>query len=80
MGFLLDTHVFLWWLEDHTRLSKKTRGILANPSARVFVSAVSIWEMAIKISLKKLSLRDISANELGALPGRRGGALLFYFF
>lgn len=68
MGFLLDTHVFIWWLQDHARLSRKLRVTLGDSRARVFVSAISIWEIAIKMSLGKFVLRGIETYELGNLP------------
>lgn len=53
MHFLLDTHVFIWWLADDKQLSKKARKIIATAS-EVYISSASIWEAAIKIGLKKL--------------------------
>jgi len=56
-GFLLDTHVILWALSDSPRLPARHREILADGSA-CHVSAVSIWEIAIKKSLGKLDISD----------------------
>jgi PIN domain nuclease of toxin-antitoxin system len=50
---LLDTHVVLWWLEDDARLSRSARESIA-AEARVSVSAVTVWEIAIKKALGKL--------------------------
>lgn len=52
MRLLLDTHLFLWALSEPDRLPSGFREEL--DSARVFVSAASIWEVAIKASLGKL--------------------------
>ena len=52
-SLLLDTHVFLWWLEDHPRISAGLRTAVGT-SSLVFVSAASAWEAAIKASLGKL--------------------------
>jgi PIN domain nuclease of toxin-antitoxin system len=71
-GFLLDTHIFLWWLQDNPRLPKAVRKTLADPDAVVFVSAVSIWEIAIKASLRKLTLRNLSPQLLRKLPEASG--------
>src|SRR2546422_10282533 len=54
---LLDSHVFLWWLRDDRRLSRRARAAIAAPGASVVVSAASIWEIAIKLSLGKLQWR-----------------------
>jgi PIN domain nuclease of toxin-antitoxin system len=54
---LLDTHVVLWALEDNPRLAPAARSLLADPSNECWVSAVSVWEIAIKVSIGKLALR-----------------------
>jgi len=53
---LLDTHAFLWWVEDAPQLSAKAREQIADASRSCFVSVASCWEMAIKSSLGKLRL------------------------
>jgi len=55
---LLDTHVFLWWVEDAPALSHKARKVIVDSENQCFLSLVSIWEMAIKLSLGKLKLPD----------------------
>ena len=59
---LLDTHVLLWALEDNQALSVDARQSIADTRNEVFVSAVSIWEMAIKRSLGKLRAPDNLAD------------------
>ena len=44
MRLLLDTHIFLWTLDDSPRLSRRAREIMTAPGAECFVSAVSFWE------------------------------------
>jgi PIN domain nuclease of toxin-antitoxin system len=56
MNLLLDTHVLLWWLGDESKLSKKAKEAIASGENRVFVSAVSIWEIVIKEALGKLQV------------------------
>ena len=56
MSFLLDTHAFLWFVNDHRSLSRIAKNIIEDQQSLVFVSAVSIWEMAIKSSLRKLAV------------------------
>ena len=58
MGFLLDTHVLLWWLANDPKLSADVREIIRNPVNDSFVSAATIWEIAIKTSLGKLKQPD----------------------
>lgn len=51
MNLLLDTHVALWAITDHPRLSAGARELILAPRAVVWVSAVSVWEVAIKHAL-----------------------------
>jgi PIN domain nuclease of toxin-antitoxin system len=56
MNLLLDTHVFLWFIAGDERLSKTARTLIENADNEVFLSQASLWEIAIKISLGKLTL------------------------
>lgn len=58
MRLLLDTHAFLWWIEDAPALSRKARAAIADPQNQCLLSLVSSWEMAIKLSLGKLKLPE----------------------
>jgi PIN domain nuclease of toxin-antitoxin system len=55
---LLDTHVFLWFLAGDARLRASIRGRIENKAHDKFLSVASVWEMAIKVSLGKLKLKD----------------------
>jgi PIN domain nuclease of toxin-antitoxin system len=55
---LVDTHVLLWWLTDDPALSPPARDAIADPVNEPFVSAASVWEIAIKRSLGKLTAPD----------------------
>ena len=55
---LLDTHVLLWWLIDSPKLGVTAREAIAAADNVVYVSAASIWEIAIKKSLGKLRAPD----------------------
>lgn len=54
MDLLLDTHVLLWWDKGADELGAATRDAIANAQNRIFVSAASIWEIAIKSGKGKL--------------------------
>ena len=56
MKLLLDTHAWLWWQMAPERLSKAAREAIGAKENDVFFSAVSSWEMAIKIAAGKLQL------------------------
>lgn len=53
MNLLLDTHVALWAITDSPRLSAQARALISAPYASVWVSAVSVWEIAIKHALAR---------------------------
>jgi len=55
--YLLDTHVLIWFIEENKRLSQAIRSVIED-SNNICVSIASFWEMAIKVSKKKLTLID----------------------
>ncbi len=57
MALLLDTHTLIWYLGGDAQLSAAAKLQLENQLERRCVSAVSIWEMAIKINLGKLDIK-----------------------
>lgn len=71
MRLLLDTHVILWWLADDPGLADDVKQAI-DTEPDVFVSAASVWEIAIKQSLGKLGPDDlperVAATELRQLP------------
>lgn len=77
MRFLLDTHVFLWWLSDESILSTGAREAIADPTSLVHVSAATVWEIAIKAHLGRLDTggadmaHEIPANGFIELPNDR---------
>ena len=55
---LLDTQVLLWALEDSPVLGVSTREAIVDPRNQIFVSAASVWEIAIKRALGKLRFNE----------------------
>ena len=53
---LLDTHAFLWWVNDAPELTAAARQAIADANNEVYLSVASCWEMSIKSSLGKLRL------------------------
>ena len=53
MRYLLDTSAYLWFVTGNPRLSFVARAVLEDPDNEVFLSLVSIWEMAIKSNLNR---------------------------
>ena len=56
MRLLLDTHTFLWFILDDSRLSVRAKSLLETPEYKLLLSPASYWEIAIKIKLGKYSL------------------------
>jgi PIN domain nuclease of toxin-antitoxin system len=54
---LLDTHVVLWWRSDSPRLTTAIRRTIASAD-EVMVSAASGWEVALKLGVGKVKLKD----------------------
>ena len=77
MNLLLDTHTFLWWITDAPQLSDKVRELIGDGRNRLYWSAASSWEMAIKYALGRLPLPeapeeflldDLAKNRIDSLP------------
>lgn len=75
MKILIDTHVFLWGLQGEDKLSQKVRTLL--PSADVWISVASLWEIIVKTQVGKLKLprpvggyltAKLTANGVSVLP------------
>jgi PIN domain nuclease of toxin-antitoxin system len=56
MNLLLDTHTFLWFWWDDPKLSRTAKDAIVDPLNRKLISTASCWEVAIKVSLRKLEL------------------------
>jgi PIN domain nuclease of toxin-antitoxin system len=76
MKLLLDTHTFLWFIEDSPHLSTKAKRLLES-DADLVLSIGSIWEMAVKIGIGKLTVArpfkefipdQLAKNEVEQLP------------
>jgi len=72
LRLLLDTHVLLWWQTDDRRLGREARRAIATADL-VWVSAVSGWEAAIKVSRGRLRLDEkfrilVAVDEFTELP------------
>ena len=53
MSFILDTHVFFWWITDHGRNEPRHRQLIEARGETIYVSAVTGWEIGIKVKLGK---------------------------
>jgi len=56
MKLLVDTHALIWYVDQDHLLSPAAHAAITNPSNDLLLSSGSIWEIAIKVGLKKLTL------------------------
>lgn len=76
MRFLIDTHVFLWFIGNSKELSKTAEKTIEDGSNEIFISIASLWEISVKTALGKLSIKgnyesvidDLNDNSIQILP------------
>lgn len=76
MRVLLDTHTFLWFITDDAHLSPLARTTLEDAATERFLSVASLWEIAVKIAIGKLALRQPFAPYIPEQVRRNGITLL----
>lgn len=75
-SYVLDTHTLLWFLNGDVQLSSKAKETIVAPQNKCFISIASLWEIAIKIKLGKLTLQfdlqelalHLNRNNIELLP------------
>jgi PIN domain nuclease of toxin-antitoxin system len=73
---LVDTHALLWWIGGDTRLSDQACGILEDGANQRLVSIVSLWEIAIKISLGRIPTYGLTISRVAELLREQNFAVL----
>lgn len=73
MRLLLDAQIALWALIGSGRLGALAHGLIEDPAHEIFISAASVWEIAIKYALGRgdMPISGIRAAELFAQAGYR---------
>ena len=56
MKLLLDTHAFLWHADGSPQMSATATALAVDPANELFLSMASVWEIAIKVGMKKLTV------------------------
>lgn len=75
MEYLLDTHSLLWFINGDRELSDTAKSYIENPDTTKYVSVASFWEIAVKVSIKKLDL-DMPFTELKEHVSKNGFTIL----
>lgn len=77
MKLLTDTHTFLWFVYNDPQLSSTARSLMADPTNDILLSLASVWELAIKVGIGKLTLTQpielfvpdqLTRNNMQTLP------------
>ena len=76
MRLLLDTQAWIWMLASPNRLSTSSRALLTTPDSEIILSAASVWEMAIKHSIGKLTLPEAPETYIQRLIEESGTTAL----
>ncbi len=58
MILLLDTHTFIWYVTDNSRLSNQVLEFINNENNEIVLSIASLWKIAIKQNLGKISFNQ----------------------
>ena len=67
MNVLLDTHTFIWYIEGNAKLTQKARDVIEVSGDKIYLSIISLWEIAIKTGKKQLTLQNEFDDLLGVL-------------
>ena len=64
MRYLIDTHILIWLAVSPEKVSRKISEIIENPQNDISISTISLWEIAIKLAIKKIDLQGIEISDL----------------
>lgn len=76
MRYLIDTHVFIWFIQNSSNLPTSKRNLVEDANSEIIISIASLWEISIKNSIGKLHLtkgfpamaKYLSDNSIEVLP------------
>ena len=76
MQYLIDTHVFLWFINNAKELSQTAKTLIEDGNNEIFISIAGLWEISIKTALAKLTINgkyesvidDVTDNSIQILP------------
>ncbi len=72
MKLLLDTHAFIWWDDEHPRLSAAALAACKDINNTLLLSVISVWEMQIKAQLGKLNFSVTLEEKIQAQQEKNG--------
>lgn len=66
MNLLLDTHTFIWYFQSDQQLPSAMADMLEDVDNNLYLSIASLWEIAIKLNIGKLTLQVSFSNCLNS--------------
>ncbi|MCL2046960.1 MAG: type II toxin-antitoxin system VapC family toxin [Oscillospiraceae bacterium] len=63
MNYILDAHAIIWLFEDSSKMSAAIKELIKQTEIRIYISTITLWEIALKLNIGKLTLK-ISFDEL----------------
>ncbi len=72
MKYLIDTHILIWLAVSPEKIPSSILAIMENPSSDLYISTVSLWEIAIKLAIKKLDLQGVEIQDLVQICQEQG--------
>ena len=67
MKYLLDTHAIIWMIDNSAKIPRRIKEITNMPQNEFYISAVSLWEIVLKMNLGKLELKSSFEELLAAV-------------
>ena len=64
MSYLIDSNAWIWLFDEDQRIQKPIQELLQNSDTELYISIASIWEVTIKVGIKKLQLKYDLEKEL----------------
>lgn len=64
MSILIDSNAWIWLFDEDQRIRKPIQELLGNDASELFISIASLWEVSIKVGIKKLQLKYDLEKEL----------------
>jgi PIN domain nuclease of toxin-antitoxin system len=64
MKLLLDTHALIWFVREPKKIPAKTLRLIERAETDVWFSTLSIWEISLKFSMGKISMKGLSPEDI----------------
>lgn len=76
MNYLLDSHIFLWSIFEPEKLDYLMTKTITNVKNEIYISSISLWEIALKYQLGKLKIDGFNFNDIFDVIKQQGYKVL----